>query len=78
MKTQIRTAVLTVAAVLSLGAAAAFASQGGPFHSTGKPSTTPPPWSHQEGQGRAGDAHANGHGNDDSHSNGHGNGRGHN
>lgn len=69
MKTQIRTAVLTVTAVLSLGGAAAFASQGGPFHSTGKPSTTPPPWSHGAGHGHAGEDHG--------HANGHGNGRGH-
>lgn len=57
MKRQFRTAVLTVAAVFSLGAAAAMASQGGPFHSPGKPSTTPPPWSNGAGHGKAGEDH---------------------
>jgi hypothetical protein len=73
MKRQIRTAALTIAAVMSLGAAAALASQGGPFHTTGKPSTTPPPWSHGAGHGHAGESH----GNDDGRGGGHDNRRGH-
>jgi hypothetical protein len=49
-----RTAVLTVVAALSLGAAGFAAAQGRSPGSTGKPSTNPPSWS----QGDSGVGHS--------------------
>ena len=58
MKRSVRTTVLTALAVLSLTAAAFAAREGVKALPHGKPSTTPPPWSH----GGHGIGHAYGHG----------------
>jgi hypothetical protein len=52
MKQSIRRNVLAAVAVLSLAAAGFAVAK--PSHPTGKPSTTPPPWSHGGGHGHAG------------------------
>jgi hypothetical protein len=44
-----RTAILSIVAVLSLSAAGYAAANGRPPGGHGKPSTTPPPWSHPHG-----------------------------
>ena len=61
-----RAVVIFIVAVLSLGAAGFAAAHGRPDGSHGKPSTTPPPWSHGGGHGHGdgdghGDAHGHGH-----------------
>ena len=67
-----RTAVLTIVAVISLGAAGYAAANGHVPAQHGKPSVTPPPWSHGHhygdgqgdghGLGRDGHGHAGGNG----------------
>jgi hypothetical protein len=46
-----RPAILSIVAVLSLSAAGYAAASGRPPGGHGRPSTTPPPWSHGHGQG---------------------------
>jgi hypothetical protein len=77
MKRSIRTAVFTLAAVLSLVAAGYAATANHVFPGHGKPSVTPPPWSH----GENGEGHDRGHGNGNGEGHGgggrHGDGQGH-
>jgi hypothetical protein len=63
MKRSIRTVVFTLAAVLSLVGAGYAATANRVFPGHGKPSTTPPPWSHgSNGQGHGnGQNHGAGH-----------------
>ena len=56
-----RTAVISIIAALSLGAAGISAAHGRDPGTSGKPSVTPPPWSHGHGDGN-GDNHGQGGG----------------
>jgi hypothetical protein len=77
MKRSIRTVVFTLAAVLSLVAAGYAATADHVFPGHGKPSVTPPPWSHGDnGKGHGnGQDNGKGHGSDGLH--GHGDGQSH-
>jgi hypothetical protein len=73
-----RTTVLSTVAALTLGVAGFAAAHGRPPDSHGKPSTTPPPWSHGHHGHDKGGEHGRGHdgehgrGHDQGHPPGHG------